>query len=159
MENVEYWIKNIKAHASESVHIGLVGNKTDLRAVQAQQRENGCAEGEENIHESEGEDEDGVKSAVQKLKRLNCVDFAEGLKVAEKAGIPYFETSAKDASGTNEAFMSLARTILGYERMVEDSEEGRIHCGHGQEEGHHDVHGVGLGWYNRRKGQKGRWER
>lgn len=29
--NVEYWIKNIKAHASGSVHVALVGNKTDLR--------------------------------------------------------------------------------------------------------------------------------
>jgi small GTP-binding protein len=31
LENVEYWIKNIKANASESVHIALVGNKIDLR--------------------------------------------------------------------------------------------------------------------------------
>lgn len=31
MDNVEYWVKNIKAHASETVHVALVGNKTDLR--------------------------------------------------------------------------------------------------------------------------------
>jgi small GTP-binding protein len=30
--NVEYWMKSIKAHASDSVHVVLVGNKTDLRS-------------------------------------------------------------------------------------------------------------------------------
>ena len=119
LENVEYWIKNIKAHASESVHIGLVGNKTDLRAL----------EGKEVVVDGvkdDEEDEDGhddVQGAVRKLKRVSCVDFSTGQKAADKGGIPYFETSAKDASGTNEAFLSMARTILGFERMVEDEEE------------------------------------
>lgn len=31
LENVEYWIKNIKSHASDSVQVVLVGNKIDLR--------------------------------------------------------------------------------------------------------------------------------
>jgi hypothetical protein len=33
LQNVEYWIKNIKTHASENVRVVLVGNKTDLRAA------------------------------------------------------------------------------------------------------------------------------
>lgn len=33
LENVEYWVKNIKEHASDSVHVALIGNKVDLRAV------------------------------------------------------------------------------------------------------------------------------
>lgn len=31
LESVEYWIKSIKANASEAVHIALIGNKIDLR--------------------------------------------------------------------------------------------------------------------------------
>lgn len=31
LANVEYWIKNIKAHAADSVQVVLVGNKIDLR--------------------------------------------------------------------------------------------------------------------------------
>lgn len=34
-ENVEYWIKNIKSHASDTVHVVLIGNKVDLRAPTA----------------------------------------------------------------------------------------------------------------------------
>ena len=69
LENVEYWIKNIKAHASESVHIGLVGNKTDLRAL----------EGKEVVVDGvkdDEEDEDGhddVQGAVRKLKRVTLL--------------------------------------------------------------------------------------
>lgn len=33
LQNTEYWIKNIKAHASDTVHVILVGNKTDLRTA------------------------------------------------------------------------------------------------------------------------------
>jgi small GTP-binding protein len=36
VENVEYWVKNIKAHASENVHVCLMGNKVDLRSSCAQ---------------------------------------------------------------------------------------------------------------------------
>jgi small GTP-binding protein len=30
LDNMEYWIKNIKSHASDSVHVALIGNKCDL---------------------------------------------------------------------------------------------------------------------------------
>ena len=151
MDNVEYWVKNIKAHASESVHIGLVGNKIDLRAIQAQQQENEAAEETRN-EENLGGGDDGVEGSVRKLKRLNCVDFATGLEVADKAGIPYFETSAKDASGTNEAFVSLARTILGYERMVEDREEGEYNAATARKRGL--MMTMGLGWGNAKGGKE-----
>ncbi len=31
LQNVEYWMKNIKEHAAENVQIALIGNKVDLR--------------------------------------------------------------------------------------------------------------------------------
>ena len=34
LANVEYWIKGIKANASDSVHVMLVGNKVDLRTAE-----------------------------------------------------------------------------------------------------------------------------
>lgn len=33
LANIEYWIKNIKHHASDQVQVALVGNKTDLRSA------------------------------------------------------------------------------------------------------------------------------
>jgi Ras-related protein Rab-8A len=31
LENIDYWISNIKSHGSESVHVALIGNKIDIR--------------------------------------------------------------------------------------------------------------------------------
>jgi len=31
LANIEYWIKNIKSHATDTVQVALIGNKTDLR--------------------------------------------------------------------------------------------------------------------------------
>lgn len=33
LANIEYWIKNIKSHASDQVQVALIGNKTDLRSA------------------------------------------------------------------------------------------------------------------------------
>lgn len=33
MDNIEYWVKNIKSHATDTVQVVLVGNKTDLRTA------------------------------------------------------------------------------------------------------------------------------
>ena len=80
MDNVEYWVKNIKAHASDSVHVALVGNKTDLRKDQE--------------------------------KNGNCSDPEAGKEFAQRYGVPYFETSAKDAINVNEAFKTLVANII-----------------------------------------------
>lgn len=79
LENVTYWIKNIKAHASESVQIVLVGNKTDLRDLP----------------------EPPAGSVTTEM----------GRQVAQKFGIPFFETSAKSANHVEEAFMTLVAAI------------------------------------------------
>jgi small GTP-binding protein len=60
LENVTYWIKNIKAHASESVQIVLVGNKIDLR--------------------------DGSSS----IEGKSIVTTEMGRQVAQKFGVPFF---------------------------------------------------------------------
>jgi small GTP-binding protein len=31
LENIDYWVSNIKAHATDSVYVAIVGNKMDLR--------------------------------------------------------------------------------------------------------------------------------
>ena len=118
-----------------------MANKTDLRAVaeaQAQEMggDAGGGGGEEDrdrdrTRSSEFTDEgdeygdldldDLVEGTVKKMGRLECIDFATGEATAERLGVPYFETSAKDSSGTAEAFMNMARIILGYERMSEDN--------------------------------------
>jgi len=79
LDNVEYWVKNIKAHATESVQVVIVGNKTDLRT-------------EEN--------------------KDNCFDENVGKEFSNKYGVPYFETSAKDSTNVDDAFLTLVRTIL-----------------------------------------------
>lgn len=159
LENVEYWIKNIKQHANAAVHVCLVGNKTDLRAVAAAQQEEGGSDGDGNGNDDSGcgdgdsegrdrtrssiseytdEDADldvlygdgggggGVEGTVRRLqggRRMQCIDFATGEATAERLGVPYFETSAKDSTGTTDAFMSMARIILGYERMTEENDD------------------------------------
>lgn len=78
-ENVEYWIKNIKSNASDSVQVALIGNKIDLRL-----------------------NPDGQKKYV---------DADRGKELAMKFGVPFFETSAKESSHVDEAFMTLVNHI------------------------------------------------
>jgi small GTP-binding protein len=80
LENVSYWIKNIKAHASASVQIVLVGNKIDLR---------GCSE----------------------IDQSTLLSKEDGHGIAEKFQIPCFETSAKESSNVDDAFMTLVSLI------------------------------------------------
>jgi GTPase SAR1 family protein len=71
INNVSYWIKNMKEHAPENVYVILVGNKCDLvekRVVSAEQAE----------------------------------------QIAEQHDLKYFETSAKENIGVEEAFKTLA---------------------------------------------------
>jgi hypothetical protein len=40
------------------------------------------------------------------------VDYNEAKAIAERLGLKYVETSAKDATGVNEAFMDLTKDVL-----------------------------------------------
>lgn len=94
--NVEYWMKSIKAHAADSVHVVLVGNKTDLRTSSSS----------------------------------SCITHEKGKEVADRFGVPYFETSAKDSMNVDLAFMTPVRTIIESEArassLTHDSEGKRL---------------------------------
>jgi Ras-related protein Rab-8A len=81
LANVEYWIKNIKSHASDTVQVALIGNKMDLRAA----------------------NNDPSK---------RCCETERGQEVAHKFGIPFFETSAKESSNVDVAFLTLVEHIM-----------------------------------------------
>ena len=122
LANVEYWIKNIKTHATASVRVVLVGNKTDLRAKWLKQEAADKAQAaaassdEKDIaEEAEAEaDEDDVSHKALAAPAA-CTDYGAGREIADKFQIPYFETSALDASGTDNAFMNIARFCVGVE--------------------------------------------
>ena len=82
--NVEYWIKNIKQHASELVHVALIGNKIDLRASDT-----------------------------------STIEYEEGSSLAAKFNVPYFETSAKDATNVESAFMTAVASIVESDKKKE----------------------------------------
>jgi small GTP-binding protein len=79
LDNVEYWVKNIKSHATDAVQVVIVGNKTDLRTAD---------------------------------NKDNCFDADVGKEFSNKYGVPYFETSAKDSTNVDDAFVTLVKAIL-----------------------------------------------
>jgi small GTP-binding protein len=85
LENVEYWVKKIKKHALDSVHVALIGNKTDLRDI----------------------------NAANPALAAQCCDSDAGKNVAQKFGVPFFETSAKEGGvKVDEAFQTVLRCII-----------------------------------------------
>ena len=138
LDNVEYWIKNIKSHASDTVQVALIGNKTDLR--------------DPSNHDPNSTEPPPV-----------CVDTERGQEIAQKFGIPFFETSAKESHNVDHAFMTLAEHIVdvlsphhlripgfgaaGPQRSHSTSTFGQ----HGHSHGHGHTSGI-LGLDHRRTG-------
>jgi small GTP-binding protein len=89
LDNVEYWIKNIKSHASDSVQVVLVGNKTDLRLPPIT-----------------------PAAADTSSGSVKCIDTERGKDIAKKFSVPFFEVSAKDSSHVDEAFLTLVSHII-----------------------------------------------
>eukprot|EP00605_Chrysophyceae_sp_TOSAG23-4_P002289 GSChrysophyteH1.ASY1.ANO1.2535.1 assembled CDS len=95
LANVGYWIKNIKTHASENVRVVLVGNKTDLRRKEAEI----------------GENHDKMKNSTESIDSNTSL----AATIADEFEVPYFETSALDSHGCDDAFMNVARFCVGVE--------------------------------------------
>lgn len=87
-ESVEYWVRNIRSHASDTVQLALIGNKIDLRMQS---------------------DAPLTPSGNQKGNR---VDSDYGKALSAKYGVSFFETSAKDSSNVNNAYTTLVDHIL-----------------------------------------------
>lgn len=100
--NVKQWLQEIDRYATEGVNKLLVGNKSDM------------------------EDKKVVEYTVAKVGSSLClelpVDALDGClpffplqEFADSLGIPFLETSAKNASNVEQAFLTMARQIK--ERM------------------------------------------
>ncbi|KAK0651399.1 GTP-binding protein ypt1 [Cercophora newfieldiana] len=102
--NVKQWLQEIDRYATEGVNKLLVGNKSDMSdkkvveyTVAKKQRH--CILG---FHV-----ELGIRITI--LTQIALQEFADSL------GIPFLETSAKNASNVEQAFLTMARQIK--ERM------------------------------------------
>nr|AAA50159.1 GTP binding protein [Glycine max] len=87
--NVKQWLSEIDRYASDNVNKLLVGNKCDLEANRAVS----------NIETADLE----ANRAVSNIETAKA--FADGI------GIPFIETSAKDATNVEQAFMAMTASI------------------------------------------------
>ena len=91
-ESVEYWVKNIRSHASDTVQLALIGNKIDLRGHP----------------ESTGPSLNPSDNPASRT----YVDHEYGKALSARYGVPFFETSAKDSSNVNSAYCTLVEHIM-----------------------------------------------
>jgi Ras-related protein Rab-1A len=98
--NVKQWLQEIDRYATEGVNKLLVGNKSDMedKKVVEYTVAKVC-------------DYTSIKNKIAQLIPL----FSRLQEFADSLGIPFLETSAKNASNVEQAFLTMARQIK--ERM------------------------------------------
>nr|AFA52575.1 Rab8 family GTPase [Vaucheria litorea] len=111
LENISYWIKNIRDNASKDVRTCLVGNKADLkvRAISPYQL-NWCVSASP---QGSGRKRSWECPPVQ-------VETESGQQIAEEYGVNFFEASAKTGYNVNEAFLSLLEGVVRNQRAAEE---------------------------------------
>ena len=102
--NVKQWLQEIDRYATEGVNKLLVGNKSDMtdKKVVEYTVAKVCFPPHPRNRVGEG-------------FVLTCVLFRVDQEFADSLGIPFLETSAKNASNVEQAFLTMARQIK--ERM------------------------------------------
>jgi small GTP-binding protein len=113
MDNVEYWIKNIKSHASDSVQVVLVGNKIDLRQSLLESSSNSSNNNPTKDSGAYQSPSSSTSSSVHNSASfVKCIETERGKEIAKKFSVPFFEVSAKDSSHVDEAYMTLVHHII-----------------------------------------------
>jgi small GTP-binding protein len=115
MDNVEYWIKNIKSHASDSVQVVLVGNKIDLRQSQLESSSNNSSSNNNPTKDSgayQSPSSSTSSSVHNSASFVKCIETERGKEIAKKFSVPFFEVSAKDSSHVDDAYMTLVHHII-----------------------------------------------
>jgi small GTP-binding protein len=102
-ENITYWMENIQTHSGDGVQVCVVANKVDLR---------------DKYHQM-GED----------LDRL--VERSEGEPVAVENDVNFYETSAKEKTGVNQAFTELIAKVVRAQLESEGEEKEGSEGGEG----------------------------
>ena len=111
--NVKQWLQEIDRYATEGVNKLLVGNKSDMS------------------------DKKVVEYTVAKVKSNVSGKWSDQANIrqqefADSLGIPFLETSAKNASNVEQAFLTMARQIK--ERMGSSTQQNKekVNIGAGQ---------------------------
>lgn len=90
--NVKQWLQEIDRYASEGVNKLLVGNKSDLTSKKV------------------------VEYSAAKVMSEHCLVDLNGVlnmmqEFADQLNIPFLETSAKNATNVEQAFLTMAKQI------------------------------------------------
>ena len=116
LQSVEYWMKNINSHASNTVQTILVGNKTDLR----DECEASCLNIDKDASRSSTATPINDVSSPSKLNPDKLIQSSnhiflstsDGEAAAERQRVSFFETSAKMSTNVDAAFYTLLHHIL-----------------------------------------------